>query len=71
MPRTKVVRLKEPGSFKVFIGLKQYRRTMTETGPRHQLVVVPVEEDRSVTFRNVESQPLRDKIEKLVQECYP
>lgn len=68
MHHTKVVKLEEPGSFKVFIGLKQYRRTMTEAGPRHQLVVVPVEEHRSVIFRNVESQPLRDKIEKLVQE---
>ncbi|MGL4353091.1 MAG: hypothetical protein ACRCTP_04040 [Aeromonas popoffii] len=69
MPSTKVVKLEEPGSFKVYIGLKQYRRTMTATGPRHQLVVVPVEEERCVTFRNVGNQPLRDKIEKLVQEC--
>lgn len=68
MSRTKVIKLDDAGSFKVFIGLKQYRRTMTEAGPHHQLVIVPLEEQRGLSFRNVCNQSLRGKIEKLVQE---
>lgn len=68
MARTKVVKLTKPGSFKVFIGLKQYLRTISDTGTHHQLVVVPIEEYRTPTFRNVESQPLCGKIEKLIEE---
>lgn len=68
MARTKVVKLSGSGSYKVFIGLKQYMRSMAPSGPVHQLIVVPVEEDRCAYFRNVNKQSLRDKIEKLVQE---